>query len=151
MLFLFFSPSCHCFFAESLAINIIRQGLSLAFLIFAYSLWERKQYTAYLFLLLAFITHTTVIIPIVVFLLLQLVAKRIPLYYFLALYVLGIVLAYLNIGLLNIASVMEVILRKDSGRFSTYFLNDDGLYQVGFKPQFVCFYHVISGDRALYT
>ena len=35
------------FFVESLAINIIRQALSLAFLIFAYSLWERKQYTAY--------------------------------------------------------------------------------------------------------
>ena len=142
--FVFFS-FVSLFFAESLAINIIRQGLSLAFLIFAYSLWERKQYTAYLFLLLAFITHTTVIIPIVVFLLLQLIAKRIPLYYFLALYVLGIVLAYLNIGLLNIASVMEVILRKDPGRFSTYFLNDDGLYQVGFKPQFVAFTTLFLG------
>ena len=142
--FVFFS-FVSLFFAESLAINIIRQGLSLAFLIFAYSLWERKQYAAYLFLLLAFITHTTVIIPIVVFLLLQLVAKRIPLYYFLALYVLGIVLAYLNIGLLNIASVMEVILRKDPGRLSTYFLNDDGLYQVGFKPQFVAFTTLFLG------
>ena len=142
--FVFFS-FVSLFFAESLAINIIRQGLSLAFLIFAYSLWERKQYTAYLFLLLAFITHTTVIIPIVVFLLLQLVAKRIPLYYFLGLYVLGIVLAYLNVGLLNIASVMEVLLQKDPGRLSTYFLNDDGLYQVGFKPQFVAFTTLFLG------
>ena len=44
--FIFFS-FISLFFVESLAINIIRQGLSLAFLIFAYSLWERKQYTAY--------------------------------------------------------------------------------------------------------
>ena len=142
--FIFFS-FISLFFVESLAINIIRQGLSLAFLIFAYSLWERKQYTAYLFLLLAFITHTTVIIPIVIFLLLQLVAKRIPLYYFLGLYVTGIVLSYLNIGLLDISSVIEIILRKDPGRFSTYFLNDDGLYQVGFKPQFVAFTTLFLG------
>ena len=40
---------------------------------------------------------------------------------------------------------MEVILRKDSGRFSTYFLNDDGLYQVGFKPQFVAFTTLFLG------
>ncbi|GJH39753.1 hypothetical protein RCZ04_03030 [Capnocytophaga sp. HP1101] len=127
------------FFSYSLATNIIRQGLSLAFLVFAYSLWQRKHYSCYLFLLLAFITHTTSIIPIVVFLVLQIVAKKIPLYYFLALYLLGIVLAYLNIGFVNIASIMEVVLQKDSGRFTTYFINDDDLYHVGFKPQFVAF------------
>lgn len=127
------------FFASSLSINVVRQGLSLAILIYAYSLWftNKKLKQVIPFLVLSFITHTTSIIPILFFILCNYGFKKQELKYFYILYIVGIILSIGNLGILNIAPILSDIL-QDSSR-SGYLRATDDIYVVGFKPQFVAF------------
>ncbi|MCA4806985.1 EpsG family protein [Myroides odoratimimus] len=127
------------FFFESITINVIRQGLALSFLLYSWTLYvthsRKKYYIFYLFL--AVLTHTTSIIPIVLFILISKFGHKVQIRYYLILYILGVFLAVINYGVLNIAPFLQDVM-GDSRRVS-YFTDDNDLYTVGFKPQFVVF------------
>jgi len=127
------------FFSESMGINVIRQGVSLAFLAYAYSLWITKFKIIKIipFIILSFLSHTTSVIPILTFIIINYVFKKQELKYFYVLYVLGIILSVLNIGILNIVPFLQDFL-QDSRR-SIYLTSESEKYIVGFKPQFVAF------------
>jgi len=128
------------FFTKSLSINIIRQGLALAILTYAYSKWfNQNEITIELILLLlvSMISHTTSIVPIFIFTFLQWKTKKISINFFLFIYITGIVLSVINIGLLNIAPFLNNII---TDRRSIYIAKDSDLeYSVGFKPNFILF------------
>ncbi|MGV0939090.1 EpsG family protein [Empedobacter sp. ULE_I140] len=128
------------FFTKSLSINIIRQGLALAILTYAYSKWfNQNKITIELILLLlvSMISHTTSIVPIFIFTFLQWKTKKISINFFLFIYITGIVLSVINIGLLNIAPFLNNII---TDRRSIYIAKDSDLeYSVGFKPNFILF------------
>lgn len=128
------------FFMSSMSINIIRQGISLAFLFCFFSMWLSgiKSRIKYLLLALSFLAHTTAVIPILFFFGIYYWGRKISIYYFIALYLLGVSLALMNVGLLNIAPFITDILGANSRR-ATYLTDKTDLYRTGFKPQFVVF------------
>lgn len=134
------------FFIQNMSINIIRQGIAMSFLFYFLSLWVANKSTkkSLIYLVLAFLAHTTSIIPILMFLGVLYIGKRWSIYYFLVLYFVGIALSFFNVGVLNIAPFITDILGADSRRV-TYLTNESDLYTVGFKPQFVAFNTVFLG------
>lgn len=127
------------FFVLSMSINIIRQGLSLSLLLFAYSLWliKKPKLMVIFFLFLSVLTHTTSIIPILIFLIINYGLKKYSIKYFYVLYFIGIALSAVNIGILNIAPFLNELL--EGSRRSTYLVGESESFVVGFKPQFVVF------------
>lgn len=129
------------FFIQNLAVNIIRQGLSLVLLLYAYSLsleQSKRKKTMILFIVLAFMTHTTSIIPVLIYILCKSIGKKISIKWFILLYFLGVLLAAANIGVLEIAPFLKEILGADNRKLS-YIVSKSSSYTVGFKPQFVVF------------
>lgn len=136
VLFCFFS----LFFAQSLSINVIRQGLALSFLLYALTLWiTLKKITIKLGVLcfLAVITHSTSLIPILLYIFVLIFDKRIQMRYYFILYLLGIIVSFLNIGFLDISPALLDIL--NDGKRAGYLTDTDQIYVTGFKPQFVAF------------
>ena len=136
LLFSFFS----FFFCLSLSINVIRQGVSLAFLLLAYSFFinsERKWNIIVLLLFLSSACHMTSIIPLLLFTSILLLHK-IDIKYYYILYLLGITLAYLGYGLNNIAPFLSDLLAGDK-RASYLSGGEIDYYVVGFKSQFAIF------------
>lgn len=127
------------FFASSLSINVIRQGLSLAILIYTYGLWlTNKQIKQIIpFVILSVLIHTTSIIPISFFVMINYGLKKQSLNYFYILYFLGIILSAANVGVLNIAPFLNDILQ--GSRRATYLTDENEQYITGFKTQFVAF------------
>lgn len=129
------------FFTSTMSINIMRQGLSLSFLLYSYSLWatnSKSKFILYFAICLSILTHTTSIIPLIIFIFINIFCKKTSLKYFNILYLIGIILAAANIGLLNIAPFIADILGESSKRIG-YLQGSNELYSVGFKPQFVAF------------
>lgn len=129
------------FFFSSMSINVIRQGVSLAILLYAFTLLLKKdnKIKIIIYSVVAVAFHLTSIIPILlVALSYYLSTKSGKLIYFLVLlYFSVILLAFLNIGFLNIAPSLSQLLGSD-GR-SGYLNGETYDYVVGFKPQFVVF------------
>lgn len=130
------------FFFTSLSFNVIRQGVSLALLLYAYSLVEKNgskiKITLYAILSIAF--HTTSIIPIIIFLMVNIIQinRKKLLIYSLIIYIIALLLAYFNYGILNVAPVLSNLLVEN--RRSGYLAaNDVEGYVVGFKAQFALF------------
>lgn len=129
------------FYFTSLSINVIRQGASLAILLYAYSLFITKSSLVVVisFCLLALAFHLTSIIPIILFLMAYLVSIKnskiikflVPVYFF------GIALSFINVGFQDIAPFLEDILSGD--RRISYLSGEAYDYTVAFKPQFVAF------------
>ncbi|MEG1591924.1 EpsG family protein [Chryseobacterium sp.] len=138
VLFIIFS-FISLFFVSSLSINVIRQGLSLALLVLAYSIWLKSQnITRIIFILvLSFLCHTTTVIPLSIFFFCQHFGKKFKIQYFLIIYILGIILSFANFGLLNVTPFLKDILGGD--KRANYLTNQAEEYVVGFKPQFVAF------------
>lgn len=128
------------FFYQSLSINVIRQGVSLVFILLAYSYFINKgsklKILVSLFLSLSF--HATSIIPIIVFAFCYATLNYIKIYYYYFLYILCILLSYMNYGLANISPFLVDLIGSDEKR-SSYLSGDDFGYDVGFKLQFVLF------------
>ncbi|KUG13361.1 MULTISPECIES: EpsG family protein [Elizabethkingia] len=127
------------FFAKSLAINVIRQGLSLSFLLLAYSIWlNNKSFKFYVFpVILAIITHSTSAIPLLIFLISTYIRNKTNMKYLYVIYFLTIIFSFLNYGILSFAPFLKNIL---AGSYrANYITNESDLYNVGFKPQFVAF------------
>lgn len=129
------------FFFSSMSINVIRQGVSLAILLYAFTLLLKKdnKIKIIIYSVVAVAFHLTSIIPILLIALsYYLSTKSGKLIYFLVLlYFSVILLAFLNIGFLNIAPSLSQLLGSD-GR-SSYLNGETYDYVVGFKPQFVVF------------
>lgn len=127
------------FFSKSLGINIIRQGLSLSFLLLAYSRWiNNKSIITYLLpLLLAIITHTTSVIPIAIFIVAYFLKKKGSLNFYLAIYICAIIMSFFNFGILTLAPFLKGLL--EGSYRANYLTEDSDLYVTGFKPQFVVF------------
>lgn len=140
-LFVFFAYMSMFFFL-SLSINIIRQGVSLAFLLLAYSYFVNKEskLKLILFILASLAFHSSSIISLSIFTLVILSRKIIVIkdkYYYLA-FVLFIALSYLNFGLLDIAPTLMEFLGSDNRR-NSYLSGDDSGYNVGFRLDFIIF------------
>lgn len=129
------------FFFSGMSINVIRQGVSLAILLYTFTLLLKKdnKIKIIIYSVVAVAFHLTSIIPIIlVALSYYLSSKSGKLLYFLVLlYFSVILLAFLNIGFLNIAPSLSQLLGSD-GR-SGYLNGETYDYVVGFKPQFVVF------------
>lgn len=126
------------FFSNTMAINIIRQGLALSILLYAYTLFINNDRKYWIFTLLGFLAHSTSIIPILIFIGINKFARKVSIYYFIGLFFIGILLAFFNFGLVDIAPFIIDILGADSRR-ATYITNEFSDFVVGFKPQFVAF------------
>jgi hypothetical protein len=122
-----------------MSINVIRQGVSLAFLLLAYSLWVGKKNNIIIllciFLSLAF--HLTSIIPILIFFCSVLMSKIRAFNLLILIYLFSIILSYFNYGFLNFSSVFLDFLGED--RHADYFSDEVSDYIIGFRPQFVIF------------
>lgn len=126
------------FFSNSMAINIIRQGLALSILLYAYTLFINNDRKYWIFTLLGFLAHSTSIIPILIFVGINKFARKVPIHYFIGLFLIGIFLSYFNLGLVDVAPFIIDILGVDSRR-TTYITDSFSEFAVGFKPQFVAF------------
>lgn len=135
ILLVFFSM----FFVKSMSINVIRQGVSLAILFYGYTHFLESRNVRILIIcsILAFICHTTSIIPIILFAICFFLSERISIKYFYALFFIGILLSAANLGILNVAPFLRSIASGE--KRLGYLTNKDEIYQVGFKPQFVAF------------
>lgn len=138
VLITFFSCISLLFFL-SMSINIIRQGVSLSILLFAYSLWVGKKNNikilVLIFLSLAF--HLTSILPILIFIVSLFMDKLKLFNVLLFIYFFSIVVSFFNYGFLNFSPLFLDFLGDD--KRAGYFSEDDYGYNVGFKPQFVVF------------
>lgn len=128
------------FFFLSTSINIIRQGLSLVFLMLAFSFWIKRGGGQKIIFLILFslALHSTSLIPVLIFLFCTFILKFKVIYLFILFYFVSILLAYLDFGLLNISPLFLEFLGQER---RVGYLSDDGaeFYEVGFKPQFVIF------------
>ena len=138
-LFFIFFACISFFFFLSMSSNVIRQGVSLAILLFAYSLLlKEKENKRILFLVLFSLAfHSTSIIPFLIFLFSLFFYRINKNYLFILLYFISIFLSYFNFGLSNFSSVVLNFLGDD--RRSSYFSGESYDYEVGFKLQFVLF------------
>ena len=127
------------FFSLSMGINVIRQGVSLAFIMYSLALLEiiKSKKWSIFYAILAIISHTTAIIPLLLYLFCKLFTKRINIKYFYYLFVLGVIFSAINLGLLNVAPFLNDVLQ--GSRRSGYLTQSSEIYSVGFKPQFVAF------------
>lgn len=138
-LFITFFSFISFFFFLSMSINVIRQGVSLSILLFAYSLWVNKKNNSLVLLLifLSFAFHLTSIIPVLIFIFSFFISKIKIFNILIFIYFLTIFISYLNYGFLNISPIFLDFL--DGDRRVGYFVDEDYGYNIGFKPQFVIF------------
>lgn len=132
LLYIFFFS---LFSFKSMSINIIRQGVSIMFLLNAYNFYcksEKKK--TLLFAILSLVFHTTSIIPILLFIL----SKKIKNYKIgIVIFVLGIILAYFDIGLITLYSQLSFLKGVDVRE--SYFQEALIDYKVGFRSSFLLF------------
>lgn len=139
LLFIFFA-FISFFFFKSLGINIIRQGVALSFFLLGVSYFfklDKINGQAVLAFILAVGFHYTILVAALLFVF-AIISKKIRIEYFITFYVTCLILALLNFGIKDFASVFSFLLIDE--RRNTY-LEDYGSdnYEIGFKPQFVAF------------
>lgn len=115
-------------------INIIRAGLSTAFVLNYYlSVFQGKRKSAIIYALVAFGIHFSSLFGIFM----ALVAKyvRLDIKVYMILCFLALFVSYLNLGILNV----DLIAGMDIGDKSNYLTNDASQYETGFRPGFAIF------------
>lgn len=128
------------FFFETLAINIIRQGVSISFFILAiitHNIDPNKKYKWLCFLFLSICFHFTSIIPILIYFLV-ISLKKVQINYFYYFYLISALLSAISFSILSFKNYFIGFLFIDERR-SSYLIDDFVDYSVGFKPQFVAF------------
>jgi hypothetical protein len=130
------------FYFQSLGINVMRQGVSLSFLLLAitnYQLFKDKKWRWVLPIMLSVLFHFTSIIPIFIYVLIQ-HFKKVKLKIFYLIYIAALFLSAINISILNFKEYLGFLM-VDERRVTSY-LTDVDIYEeytIGFKPQFVAF------------
>lgn len=137
--FLVFFSFISFFFFYSLGTNVIRQAVALAFLMLGlinYNLKPGEKFNWIGPLILSIAFHITSAIPIILFFNI-IWLKRINLWFFYILYFAIILVARLNLGILQFEGVISELLMGNK-RLS-YLTNESIVYDVGFKAKFVVF------------
>lgn len=136
------------YFFEQLGINIVRQGVSLAFFLLAVSLYF-KDPTKYKYWIIPMILgvgfHITTIIVLFVFGLVVLF-KKLKIAYYYALYFLVLIISAVGGSVLSFGPLLSYFFLVDSQRADFYINNENDLgYEVGFKTQFAIFSTLFLG------
>lgn len=121
------------FFFKSLSINIIRQGISISFILLAFSLLIQKKHTHALFW---FFVGVSVHLTSVVFFIIYIIQRKIiKLKTLLLLFFSSIILSFLGVGFHSVAIL------GGYGDELTKFdkLAEEFGYKIGFRPDFVLF------------
>lgn len=133
LLFLFFLS---LFSFKSLGINIIRQGVSLMFLLNAYNYYMKKKWTLVIFFsVFSLFFHLTSLLPLILFI--SAVQIR-NVNFALSVFVFSLLLAAFNIGIVEIFSLLPFLQDIDP-RFGYIENRHDADYQIGFRLSFVIF------------
>lgn len=119
----------------SIEFNIIRNGLAIGFILLAihYLLSSKYKY-GFLFLTIAFLFHRTAIIPIIV-ISATLLAKKIPLKYFMILYFVSIGISALGYGFHSI----EFFTMSSFDELRKLSNIGESIYKIGFRLDFVLY------------
>jgi len=130
------------FFFQSNGINIIRQGVSLSFFLlgvaYTYNENNNKWYKTALCFIVAIGFHFTSLLLSLLFLIIYFF-KQIKIRIFYLYYIICILLAAINVGVLNFIGVFSFGNQIDERRMDYLSDNIQSSYSVGFKPQFVIF------------
>ncbi|MBU3822286.1 EpsG family protein [Flavobacteriaceae bacterium XHP0103] len=119
----------------SIEINIIRNGLSICFILLGiYSLLEKEIKKFIIFALIAFLFHRTAIIPIVLILAVYF-SDKIEIKYYIVFYVLVILLSFIGFGFHSIQFLAEF----DNEDLQKLRLVADTTYRIGFRYDFVLY------------
>ncbi|MFK5879321.1 MAG: EpsG family protein [Flavobacteriaceae bacterium] len=119
----------------SIEVNIIRNGLSICFILFGiYSVLEKKYKNFVIYAIVAYLFHRTAIIPIVVILIIKLF-ERVQIKYYLIFYVLAILGSLAGFGF-HAISFLSQIGGDDMAALS---YSGDTTYRIGFRPDFVAY------------
>lgn len=130
------------YFFESLGINIVRQGVSLALFLLAVSLYFRKPQDFKIWLIpfvlaIGFHITTAVVFFIFVFVILL---KKIKIIYYYLLYFVILIVSILGGSILSFGSLLSYFFLVDNQKAEYYINNENGEnYAIGFKPQFAAF------------
>lgn len=120
----------------SLGINIIRQGMSIVFLLNAYNAYRAKDVKRkYLYSFISIVFHSTSLLPIILFWVSTKFRNERGI---IVLYFLGIFISFLNFGFLDFFKFFPFLYSYDP-RFDSYASGLDSDYIVGFKFQFILF------------
>lgn len=136
------------YFFEHLGINIVRQGVSLAFFLLAVSLYFRNpQKVQYWIVPLILGTgfHITTVVVLLLFCMVIILKKIKTLWYY-AIYLLAMIVSALGAGVLSLGSYLNIFFLVDSQKAEYYINNENNEdYTVGFKTQFAIFNTVFLG------
>lgn len=138
--FLIFFVFISLFFFQTISINIIRQGISLSFLLLAVTLYHYRKGNNFIWILcivISILFHTTSIIPLAIYLIAN-CFKAVKLRFFYCFYVFCIILALTSVSILSFQAYIGFLL-IDEKRSSSYLTDSHVIYNIGFKPQFVLF------------
>ncbi|OBQ54106.1 EpsG family protein [Tamlana sp. s12] len=119
----------------SMEINIIRNGLSMCFILLAlYSILERETMKFIFYFVVAYLLHRTAIIPIVLFLIIN-YFDRIEVKYYIAFYALAILLSLVGFGF-HAIPYLSTLGNEDLQNLSYV---GDTTYKIGFRFDFVLY------------
>lgn len=138
--YLVFFSFISLFYFQSLGINIIKQGVSISFLLLAlvnYELFSNKKMAWIIPCILSILFHFTSAIAVFVYLcVIYLKNVKIKSYYLF--YLICVVLSLLSVSVLSIKDYLTFLI-IDTNKAEGYLLGVDENYVIGFKTQFVIF------------
>jgi hypothetical protein len=119
----------------SIEINILKNGLSICFLLLSlYSILEKDTKKFIIYIIIALLFHRTAIIPLVL-MLAVIFSDKITIKYYIAFYVLAIVLSFAGFGFHSIPFLSELGIEDlQNLRFTT-----ETTYKIGFRYDFVLY------------
>ncbi len=132
LLFLAFASS---FSFIQLEMNIIRNGLSISFILLAiHYILQRNFKLSVVFFVIAFLFHSTAIIPIAV-ILIATFSSRIRITHYMGVYIVGVLLAFLDFGFHKIAFLTSL----EAEDFQKLSFSGETTYRIGFRLDFVLY------------
>lgn len=135
------------YFFENLGINIVRQGVSLAFFLLAISLYFRNP--SKLFWLIPLVLgvgfHITTVVVLLIFLGV-IFLKNIKLVYYYIIYFIVLLISAIGGSILSFGSLLSYFFMVDNQRAEFYINNQNNEdYAIGFKAQFAVFNTIFLG------
>lgn len=119
----------------SIETNIIRNGLSLCFILLGlYYVLEKKPKKFIIYFIIAYLFHRTAVIPIILFLVIS-YFNKIEIKYYIAFYVLAILLSLVGFGF-HVIPFLSELGGEDFARLS---FSGDTSYRIGFRYDFVLY------------
>lgn len=124
-----------CFFFYSLGTNVLRAGIGFSFFILAIS-YRGKIKPAILFCAIAVLFHLSFILPVLLFFLFSFF--RIDLKYVIMVWIIMVIISYLNISALN--NIVSIVNSSEiQSRINSYMTSTTANYRIGFRYDFVLF------------